>query len=139
MAAIIAQLTQKNWERILKQRYYVSLTKKLNFILLFRNTKNYSSSKSTYSLPPYDETFNPWIHNKYLAKKRKASIAEIEQRIDEQIHEMIKAHRKKIIWKKFTLRRCLCESVIMIFSLSLVPILFLLIQVYWPEDDNVEI
>ena len=134
MAAIIAQITYKNWERIKKQRLVFDdiFQDEIN-VLMLREGKFYSATKSTYELPPFDASFNPWKHNRYFVRKRKASLAELEKRVDDHISRLVKAQRKKIIWKPYTLNRCLCESVIVILCLTFVPVLWIWINFYWPE------
>ena len=63
MAAIIAQMNLRNRAR--KKRK--------------REQKNYSSSKSTYELHPFDQKFDPKLHNKYFRtrEKRKTDTNEI--------------------------------------------------------------
>ena len=55
MAAIAAQITRQHRER----------AKSIHE----RNWKNIETSKSLYSLPPFDPRFDPSIHNKFVRNK----------------------------------------------------------------------
>jgi hypothetical protein len=89
MAAIIAQMNLRNRAR--KKRK--------------REQKNYSSSKSTYELHPFDQNFDPKLHNKYFRtrEKRKTENKEIMFELDEsQIQNRVqksKSTSKQVIFE----------------------------------------
>ena len=86
MAAIIAQLSLRN--RAMKKRK--------------REDKMYSTSKSLYLIRPYDATFQPNVHNKYMAARKKRKAEEIVAEIDKEWMELTKKPRKQIPSPEFS-------------------------------------
>ena len=95
MAAIIALMNLRNRAR--KKRK--------------REQKNYSSSKSTYLLHPFDQKFDPKLHNKYFRtrEKRKTDNNEIIFELDERLIESPYRVQKS----KFTSKQVIFEGCIL--------------------------
>ena len=62
MAGIVARITKANWERRTNQRRQIS------------------SEKSNLHLPPFDRTFDPTKHNKYMSRRMAHSKGEVSER-----------------------------------------------------------
>uniref|UniRef100_A0A0K2TJJ0 Uncharacterized protein n=1 Tax=Lepeophtheirus salmonis TaxID=72036 RepID=A0A0K2TJJ0_LEPSM len=118
MAAIIAQMTRANRERKKKKRYEIS--------------------KCLYDLPPFNEKYEPEIHNRYLrglkAQNANQELEEIRNCIIQRFEEKTKV---KDVNKSFSRRTCIIEATIIIGTLSIVPSLSIIILLFWPDDvDN---
>ena len=131
MAALAAQVTRQQRERIHS-----------------RNWKTLEISKCPNTLPPFDPTFNPSVHNKYVRNK-------MEEQADEFllgcITELLKEKREEQTKKNTNQYSKIFEGLfiglissnsltfnyfpnILGCSLLLVPVLWLLIDLLWPVE-----
>ena len=65
-----------------------------------------------YIIQPFDETFDPNVHNKYLATRKKEGAALMEAETKKELKEMVKKMEKKLHWPKFSRSRFLIEAFI---------------------------
>ena len=94
MAAIIAQLSFRNRAR--RKR------------LLER--KNYSASKCLYTLQPFDQSFNPAVHNKYIRGRKGDDLIEAE--VEQEFLARIQKRKTISSLPKFTWTRFFIEVLI---------------------------
>ncbi|XP_040568655.1 uncharacterized protein [Lepeophtheirus salmonis] len=118
MAAIIAQMTRANRERMKNKRIEIS--------------------KCMYEIPPFPERFDPKVHNKYIKATNdlqgKREAVHFRQLIIDRLNENRKEEEMN---QKFSLRTCIIEATIIIGTLSIVPSLSIIILLFWPDDvDN---
>ena len=96
MAAVIAQLNFRNRAR----------KKQL------KENKTYSTSKCMYRLEPFDATFAPAVHNKYMAARVKKVDDLFEAEVDKEMKKMMKKRINISSWPTFTWSRFLIEALI---------------------------
>ena len=92
MAAIIAQLNIRN--RAKKKRR--------------REIKNYSPSKCTYELPPFDACFDPKLHNKYFRIRDKIEKGKSKTLIS--FEDNLIKQPNMVLQPALSLKRIICEG-----------------------------
>ena len=68
----------------------------------------------------------------------KDALNEIDKEIEDEVNSVLKdttKTQKKTKWAPITIKRLCIETFSLFTSLSLVPTLWYLIYVYWPEED----
>ncbi len=112
MAAIISRITREQRERKVRLQREIPIY------------------KSNYILPEFGDRYNPKEANKYM--KRRIIVAK-KEKIKSQLAEVVKeqlANQENVKYSHGTL---ICELLIIITSLSLVPILAALVTYIWPD------
>ena len=81
------------------------------------------------------------VHNRYMARKMKDALNEIDKEIEDEVNSVLQNTNSSksgaTKWAPITVKRLCVETFSILSSLSLVPTLWYLIYVYWPEEDNI--
>lgn len=116
MAAIIAQMTRANRERKKKKRIEIS--------------------KCMYELPAFTDHFESQLHNKYLRCKKQMEEKDradaFHKLVIERLEDILE-ERNETQTKEFQMGAFLGECCIISASLMLVPVVAVIVMLFWPE------